>query len=91
MKQVLTNLRQTGIKTWMLTGDKTLTAISIAKSTGLSKSGDALILFTGDALKNKARAINKSQEEAAEILLYEAICMQMDMIKSKEDMLSYNA
>lgn len=32
----LTSLVQTGIKVWMLTGDKTLTAESIAKSTGLS-------------------------------------------------------
>ena len=40
-----------GVRVWMLTGDKTETAISIAKSAGLTESGSELLLLTKEEIQ----------------------------------------
>ncbi|CAL6099061.1 Phospholipid-translocating_ATPase [Hexamita inflata] len=87
----LTSLRQAGIKIWMLTGDKTLTAISIAKSTGLSNKSNRFLYFTNDTIAEKMKQNNVTErEQAIDIILYEAITEQIKAMSEAERM-EYNA
>ncbi|CAL6094724.1 Phospholipid-translocating_ATPase [Hexamita inflata] len=87
----LTSLRQADIKIWMLTGDKTLTAISIAKSTGLSNKSNRYLYFTNDTIAEKMKQNNVTErEQAIDIILYEAITEQIKAMSEAERM-EYNA
>lgn len=48
LHDTLTSLADAGIKTWMLTGDKTLTAVNIAKTAGLSLPNCPYLNLTSD-------------------------------------------
>lgn len=49
VEKVLFDFQKAGIKTWMLTGDKGVTAIQIAKNCGLLSHGTKLIEINSDS------------------------------------------
>jgi phospholipid-translocating ATPase len=53
-------MREAGIKTWMITGDKVETAINIGRSCGLIKEGAHEILFDCDTLLTIKKKLNDS-------------------------------
>lgn len=85
LKPTLQSIIAAGIKVWMLTGDKTLTAMNIAKSAGLSKPGSVFLKFTADDLKAEIETLSRNtkigdasklQHEALKYLLDKAIKTQ---------------
>lgn len=57
ISQTFTALRQAGINLWMLTGDKTLTAVNIAKASGLTSKQSTVLEFTRDTLAAELSSI----------------------------------
>ncbi|KAH0570460.1 Pospholipid-transporting ATPase [Spironucleus salmonicida] len=67
LQETLTSLLAAGIKVWMLTGDKTLTAVNIAKAAGLAQADSQFIYLTAeayaDAVKGATQNTQKQQEK----------------------------
>ena len=92
----------------MLTGDKTLTAESIAKSTGLSQKENIILRFTKDMLEKQIREIQAKDSGKTEndpdlgrptheqevlgfnVILHKAVTLQMTLLGSEDDRLTYS-
>ena len=70
VQDTLQKMREAGIKTWMITGDKVETAVNIGRSCGLIKEGALEILFDCNTLMSIKKKLNdafsllKDQEES---------------------------
>ncbi len=58
VQDTLQKMREAGIKTWMITGDKVETAVNIGRSCGLIKEGALEILFDCNTLLTIKKKLN---------------------------------
>jgi phospholipid-translocating ATPase len=69
VQMTLENLRNGGIKVWMLTGDKVETAICIARSTRLVSRSQTMFVCVSDSVEEVERKLNEFELIATEAAL----------------------
>lgn len=89
LQPTLQFLIQSGLRIWMLTGDKSETAVNIGKSSGLSGANDTLFSITSEVFQQFCKGRTESEEELLKQMLTQFIEDQKKLYKDSEE--AYNA